>query len=96
MELLSNGGINSNEYTGTVPGFGDVWVNKFALANIFGFADLKEKFIITYDSEIEDAFNIHLTGKIIKFKRTKEGLYVFQVSKEYKQEIKSKSTGVRR
>ena len=72
MELLTNGGINKNEYTGTVPGFGNVWINKFALANIFGFTDLKDKFRITYKSEVEDAFNVHLPGKIIKFKEPKK------------------------
>jgi hypothetical protein len=40
---------------------------KDAIANIFGFSDLKKKHRITYDSDKEDAFLVHMDNEIIKF-----------------------------
>ena len=42
-----------------VAGFGRVWYDEGAIANIFSIQDLKNKHHITYDSEIEDAFLVH-------------------------------------
>jgi hypothetical protein len=50
-----------------VPGFGKVYYDEDAIANIFGFSDLKKKHQITYDSDKEDAFLVHMDNKIIKF-----------------------------
>ena len=52
--------------------------------NIFGFADLVDKHRITYDSAKEDAFLIHMPEKIVKFKRSPEGLYFHQAPKKNK------------
>jgi hypothetical protein len=37
-----------------------VWYDETAIANIFGFTDLKKKHRITFDSEKEDAFIVHM------------------------------------
>jgi hypothetical protein len=58
-----------------VPGFGKAYFDKDAIANIFGFSDLKTKHRITYDSDKGDAFLIHMNNKILKFECTPEGLY---------------------
>ena len=39
-----------------VPGFGRVWFDERAIANIFSIQDLKQNHHIYYDSEVEDAF----------------------------------------
>jgi hypothetical protein len=56
-----------------VPGFGKVYYDEDAIANIFGFSDLKKKHRITYDSDKEDAFLVHMDNKIIKFKCSPQG-----------------------
>ena len=63
-----------------VPGFGQVWYNEKAIANIFGLSDLKKKHRVTYDSTKEDAFLVQVNGgKILKFEGTEDGLYLYEV-----------------
>ena len=78
-----NAGVTPSNQEATVPGFGKVYYNKDAIANIFGLSDLKKKHQITYDSEKEDAFLVHMDNKIIKFECSPEGLYQYEVSKIY-------------
>ena len=78
LQLITNGGDVITNTKATVPGFGDVWFDSNSIANIFSFAELKQKHRITYDSTKEDAFLIHLPTKIIKFSRTNEGLYTYK------------------
>ena len=84
LELHTNTGCKRNKTEADVPGFGMVWFNPDAIANIFGFADLVDKHRITYDSVKEDAFLIHMPQKIVKFQRSPEGLYFHQAPKKYK------------
>ena len=65
-----------------------MWFHKDAIGNIFGFRDLVSKYRITYDSEKEDAFLVHMEHKTVKFTRTPEGLYQFTVPQSYKEELK--------
>ena len=58
---MTNGGEVVTDQKATVPGFGEVWYDTQSIANIFSFAELKDKHCITYDSSKEDAFNIHWT-----------------------------------
>jgi hypothetical protein len=44
-----------------------------AMTNIFGFSDLKKKHRITYDSNKEDAFLVHMDNKVIKFECSPTG-----------------------
>jgi hypothetical protein len=61
-----------------VPGFGDVWYDPNLKTNIFSFAELNEKHKITFDSTKERAFEVHLRNKIVKFKMTTNGLYLYK------------------
>ena len=83
LELMTNGGELITYQQATVPGFGRVWYDDRSIANIFGFAELKDKYRITYDSEIEDAFIVHLSTQPIKFTRTANGLYTYTPSESY-------------
>ena len=78
LQLITNGGEVTTDQKATVPGFGEVWYDTQSIANIFSFAELKDKHRITYDSNSEDAFKVHLPNKIIKFTRTKNGLYLYK------------------
>ena len=78
LQLNTNGGEVVIKQKGIVEGFGEVWYDSKSMANIFSFAEMKEKHNITYDSSKEDAFNIHLPNKTIKFSRSKNGLYLYK------------------
>jgi hypothetical protein len=75
LELATNAGTIQSNQIADVPGFGTVWYDENAIANIFGLYELKKKYRITYDSEKEDAFIVHTgKGKFLKFKCSPEGL----------------------
>ena len=71
--MCTKAGSKESNQQATVPGFGNVWFHEEAIANIFGFGDLVNKYRITYDSGKEDAFLIHMERKTVKFTRTPEG-----------------------
>jgi hypothetical protein len=60
LELATNTATKTTKQVAEVPGFGTVWYDKTAIANIFGLSDLKKKHRITFDSEKEDAFIVHM------------------------------------
>jgi hypothetical protein len=60
-----------------------VWYDKTAIANIFGLSELKKKHRVTYDSEKEDAFIVHMNNNTLKFECNPKGLYTYKVSDEY-------------
>ena len=67
LSLATNAGVKQSNREAIVPGFGKVYYDEEAIANIFGFSDLKKKHRITYDSDKEDAFIVHMDNEIIKF-----------------------------
>ena len=88
LVLATNAGVKNSNQEATVPGFGKVYYDKDTIAKIFGFSDLKKKYRITYDSNKEDAFVVHRKNGNIKFECSPEGLYQYEVSKDYKENIK--------
>ena len=48
--------------------WGEVWFNEKAITNIFSYAEMADRYRITYDSEKEDAFLfICLTNQFEKY-----------------------------
>ena len=93
LELVTNTGTMLNKKKADVPEFGTVWFDDRAIANIFGLCDLKKKYRVTYDSEIEDAFIVHDKEKgNIKFSCTEEGLYAFTPSESYRKNLNKNET----
>ena len=95
LEMATNGGTTLSNKVAQVPGFGQVWYNEKAIANIFGLSDLKKKHRVTYDSEKEDAFLVHENGKVIlKFECSEDGLYIYEVPRAYRDGlVKNKTKG---
>jgi hypothetical protein len=60
-----------------------VWCDKTAIANIFGLSELKKKHRVTYDSEKEDPFIVHMNDNTLKIECYPERLYTYKVSDEY-------------
>jgi hypothetical protein len=69
--------VKQSNHKAIVPGFGKVCYDDDAIANIFGFSDLKKKHRITCDSNKEDAFIVHMDNKS---SLNAEGLYQYSVS----------------
>ena len=82
LVMTTNAGKRESNEVATVDGFGKVWFIENGMANIFGFADLKKKYRITYDSSIEDAFTVYTPNGKIKFSASPEGLYHCAVTDE--------------
>jgi hypothetical protein len=53
LSLAANAGVKQSNRKANVPGFGKFYYDEDAIANIFGFSDLKKKHRITYDSNKE-------------------------------------------
>jgi hypothetical protein len=83
LELATNTGTKTTKQVADIPGFGRVWYDRTAIANIFGLSDLKKKHRITFDLEKEDAFIVHTDNRNIKFQCNPKGLYTFEVSDRY-------------
>jgi hypothetical protein len=78
LDLVTNAGILRTNQKATVPGWGEVWFNNQAITNIFSYAEMAQRHRITYDSDTEDAFIVHLPDKQVKFTKTNQGLYIFK------------------
>ena len=76
LNLATNAGVIKTTEVATVPQYGEVWYNPEAI-NIFSLAKMAEQHKVVYDSEQEDAFIVHIGDRQVKFKRTKNNLYVF-------------------
>ena len=60
LELATNAGTSLSNEIADVPGYSMVWFDENAIANIFGLSELKKKYRITYDLEVDDAFVVHM------------------------------------
>jgi hypothetical protein len=77
LELVTNGGHLYTNLKAKVPGYGEVWFHPKSITNIFGFAEMEDKHPITHDTNCEKTFNVRLADKVVKFKRSENGLYYF-------------------
>jgi Reverse transcriptase (RNA-dependent DNA polymerase) len=80
LELSTNGGELYTNKKAAVPGYGTVWYDPDAITNIFSYAEMEDKYKITYDSSKEKAFIVHLPNKQVKFIRSGNGLYYYKPS----------------
>ena len=85
--MTTNVGAKLLNIEAEVPGFGRVWFDPEQMANIFGLSKMSERYRITYDSEIDDAFFVHTDDGIIRFGRTDEGLYAYRPSRHFLDDI---------
>ena len=88
IRMFTNVGDKKICEQATVPGYGKVWFDENAIANIFSFASLVKKYRVTYDSAVEDAFIVHMKSHVIKFTGNKDGLYQYKVTLRFKKGLK--------
>jgi hypothetical protein len=87
LVLATNAGVKHINKEATVSGFGKVYYDEDAIVNIFGLSGLKKNHQVTYDSNKEDAFLVHMNDKIIKFEYSPDGLYQYKVSNDYQSNL---------
>jgi hypothetical protein len=87
LALATNADVKHSNKEATVPGFGMVYYDEDAIANVFGLSYLKKNHRVTYDSNKEDAFLVHMNDKIIKFECSPDGLYEYKVSEDYQSNL---------
>jgi hypothetical protein len=63
LTLTTNAGVLQTNMKANVPGWGEVWFNLTAMMNIFSYAQMVNRYPVTYDSKKEDAFIVHLLHK---------------------------------
>ncbi|KAI2510062.1 Reverse transcriptase (RNA-dependent DNA polymerase) [Fragilaria crotonensis] len=79
MHLSTNGGVLVTTHKADLPQWGEVWFNEMAITNIISYAEMADRYRITYDSGKEDAFVVHLSDdKTVRFTRHGNNLYVFK------------------
>jgi hypothetical protein len=83
LELATNVGTRTTKKIADVFGYGTVWYDETAIANIFRLSELKKKHRVTYDSEKEDALIVHMKKDTLKFEYNPKGLYTYKVSDKY-------------
>jgi hypothetical protein len=85
ITMNTNVGSRKIEKNGDIPGMKyKVWYDDKSMANIFSFADLVDQYHVVYDSHVEDAFVVDVDGKEVKFPRSEEGLYYYNMPEGYK------------
>ena len=78
LRAKTNGGYQDTNHVADLPGFFPVWHNEESMLNILSFADLRNKFRITMNTEKEPVFIVHLpNGNRLKFREVASGLYLY-------------------
>ena len=87
IKITSNGGGKLTvNLVGDLNGVGMVHFHKNSVANILSLAKISDKYRVTFDNSVENAFVIHGPSRKMKFLKSREGLY-FHDATVVKQEI---------
>lgn len=79
MEVTCNDGNKEVKFIDHLAGYGEVWFDPTAFANILSIGRVSKQFKVTFDSEGVDGFVLHLPeGRKRSFKQTDQGLYETQ------------------
>ena len=76
MRIQCNAGICVTNLVGDLPGYGPVWFDPRAIANVLSLKLVKEKYHIEYNSDKDDGFVVTKpTGEKFKFVQSGAGLH---------------------
>ena len=65
--MNTNTGTKVLNKQANIIGFGKAWFDEDQMTNIFGFAGTVDRYQVTYNSKVEDAFNVYTQYGIVKF-----------------------------
>ena len=79
ITVQGNGGSITTNTKAFAKNYGEVWFGTRAITNILSLKNVKNKYRVTYDSETEDVFTVHMNkGRVMQFKMHKDGLHILQ------------------
>lgn len=80
MKIQCNAGAREVGHVGHLAGYGDVWFDASAVANILSLGRVTSRFKVTFNSRERDGFVVHLPDRRTRrFQRTQRGLYASQL-----------------
>ena len=80
IKIQTNSGNMMATRSCHIPELGKAYYSDEGMTNIIGLSQMRKKYRVTYDSQKEPAFHIHMKNKIIKFPETKDGLYAIEMN----------------
>ena len=78
----TNAGEFRTEQVGELTEWGTVWYNEKSESNIFSFAEMAQRYHISYDNKYDDAFIVEMKNKSIIFQKISENIYAFDPTRE--------------
>ena len=81
MFIHCTAGVAKTNLVGDLPGYGTVWYHPDGIANILSLSKVKEKYRVTFDSDINNQFIVHRPdGTQRIFQQSSRGLYFLDTS----------------
>ena len=80
MRIHCNAGSRLTNYVGDLPGYGTVWYDPKAIANILSLRQVRDRYHITYDSTYQQFIVTKPCGKRFVFKESEGGLHYLDTS----------------
>ena len=84
LYLSTNGGVLKCDQKGELPGYGEVWYDEKAIANVISFsnAEKKGKYQITYNQDVGFTMKNLINGNVNVFKKDETGLFTTPMEKD--------------
>ena len=90
MRIQCNAGTRVTSLVGDLPGYGPVWFDPRAIANVLSLKLVKEKYRIQYNSNGDDGFVVTKpTGEIFRFTESASGLHYLDASEREETKIEN-------
>ena len=90
MRIQCNAGTHVTNLIGDLPGYGPVWFDPRAIANVLSLKMVKEKYRIEYDSNGDDGFVVTKpTGEVFRFIESALGLHYLDASEREETKIEN-------
>ena len=90
MRIQCNAGTRVTNLIGDLPGYGPVWFDPRAIANVLSLKLVKEKYKIEYNSNGDEGFVVTKpTGEIFRFIESASGLHYLDMSEHDKTKIEN-------
>ena len=81
MFIHCTAGVAKTNLIGDLPGYGTVWYHPNGIANILSLSKVKEKYLVTFDSDQNNQFIVHRNdGTQRVFQQSPRGLYFLDTS----------------
>ena len=80
IHLYTNVVSKINQIQVMVQNYGKLWYDDKAIPITFSLSNLVNKYIVVYDSNQYEAFTVHTNTGIIRFRRNKQWIYVFNTT----------------